>query len=59
MTDTFFRDAMKARVDAAREEMVEKLTATFVVAAKMTDDEIIPDSRVTDGIRAVLNALHT
>ena len=58
MTQKSFRDAMLARVDTARDEMVRHLTATFVVAAKMTDEEITHDSRVADGIRAVLDELH-
>ena len=38
-------------------ELVGELTATFVVAAKMEDEGIEPDSRVADGIRAVLDVL--
>ncbi len=37
--------------------VVGELTAAFVVAARMTDEEITPDSRVADGIRAVLAVL--
>ncbi len=46
-----------AAVSGGDLELVGELTATFVVAAKMEDEGIEPDSRVADGIRAVLNVL--
>ena len=38
-------------------ELLGELTVTFVIAAKMTDAEITPDSDITNGIRAVMDLL--